>query len=71
MTEQEIAALLHQQPAGRVRRKDGATIPVFSMRAFINTVEGWNLYFECHDRKDMRPYEEAKAAWEARGCPMK
>lgn len=67
----EAHALRYMHPRGRVRFADGREIPLLSMHEFINTLEGNNLYATCKEqaRKAMRPYYEAKAAWEeAQGC---
>lgn len=55
------------KPTGAIRTSNGRTIPLFEMGGFINSQEGWNLYVKCSNASTeaMKPYYEAKAAWEA------
>lgn len=50
-----------------IRTTAGLIIPTLSMDYFINTSEGGRLYAVCTaaSNEAMRPYKEAKAAWEA------
>lgn len=64
-------SIIHDTPEAKfgkpIHTTAGLILPTLRMDCFINTDEGGRLYAVCTAASDeaMRPYKEAKTAWEA------